>query len=100
MQHWACARGQREVALLLLQWDASALRVTSADGQTPAGLARQSTHPSLDEELEQGARKQQHAVQDTSSVARYALRVHMCKSFFALIVFSPLWSTDDTHFEV
>ncbi|XP_042146826.1 LOW QUALITY PROTEIN: calmodulin-binding transcription activator 2 [Ixodes scapularis] len=67
--HWACARGQREVALLLLQWDASALRVTSADGQTPAGLARQSTHPSLDEELEQGARKQQHAVQDTSSVA-------------------------------
>ncbi|EEC07599.1 calmodulin-binding transcription activator, putative, partial [Ixodes scapularis] len=74
--HWACARGQREVALLLLQWDASALRVTSADGQTPAGLARQSTHPSLDEELEQGARKQQHAVQDTSSVARYALQVY------------------------
>ncbi|CAN7986340.1 unnamed protein product, partial [Ixodes hexagonus] len=80
--HWACARGQREVALLLLQWDASALKVSSADGQTPAGLARESTHPSLDEELEQGARKQQHVVQDTTSAARYEPRALWGCTFF------------------
>lgn len=57
--HWACARGQREVALLLLQWNVSAAKVCNADGRTATTLARESGHTSLAEELEQAATKQQ-----------------------------------------
>ncbi|XP_077509532.1 calmodulin-binding transcription activator isoform X2 [Amblyomma americanum] len=57
--HWACARGQREVALLLLQWNASAAKVCNADGQTATAIARDSGNASLAEELEQAVTKQQ-----------------------------------------
>lgn len=65
--HWACARGQREVALLLLQWNLSAAAACNADGQTATTLARESGHTSLAEELEQAATKQQHSQDSTSS---------------------------------
>lgn len=44
---WACARGHTQTALLLYQWNSTALAVTNAQRQTPLEVARANSHLAL-----------------------------------------------------
>ncbi|XP_064459718.1 calmodulin-binding transcription activator 2-like isoform X3 [Ornithodoros turicata] len=67
--HWACGRGHREVALLLHQWNSSALKLVNAEGQSPTQVAHSEGHSCLAEEIEQAARKHQQSQQTVSTAS-------------------------------
>ncbi|XP_046678847.1 calmodulin-binding transcription activator 1 isoform X1 [Homalodisca vitripennis] len=48
---WACLRGHTQTALLLYQWNSTALSVTNSQRQSPLDLARANRHHGLVEQL-------------------------------------------------
>lgn len=63
---WACARGHHETAVILYQWNYTALSVKNCHQETALDLAKHNSHTSLVEEVE---RLENTRKQSTSSVS-------------------------------
>ncbi|XP_076358099.1 calmodulin-binding transcription activator 2-like isoform X3 [Tachypleus tridentatus] len=49
---WACAKGHKEVALLLYQWNSLALKIQDSSGGDPLTVAKQKGHIELSDQIE------------------------------------------------
>ncbi|XP_067127660.1 calmodulin-binding transcription activator 2 isoform X2 [Centruroides vittatus] len=49
---WACERGHKEVALLLYQWNRTAVKVTDTQGRNPLSMAKEKGYDDLVEQIE------------------------------------------------
>ncbi|XP_023215662.1 calmodulin-binding transcription activator 1-like [Centruroides sculpturatus] len=52
LQMWACERGHKEVALLLYQWNRTAVKVTDTQGRNPLSMAKERGYDDLVEQIE------------------------------------------------
>ncbi|XP_076315290.1 calmodulin-binding transcription activator 2-like isoform X3 [Tachypleus tridentatus] len=57
---WACARGHKEVALLLYQWNGPAVKIQDSIGNDPLTIAHHKGHHELAEQIEHLEQAQQY----------------------------------------